>query len=162
MIHVHIEVSSVADLQSELSALLGGLSKDTIRDLVKTAPQADVTVSQATPMGAVSDKVEAAMNDEPAFVEDKPAEAYLYDDEPQPTTDEPADGKPADEEPTDDEPADEPQPTMEEARAALNEYRKKKGLPALKALFATHGVKNFLGLPATEYAAIMKEAKEDV
>lgn len=140
MIHVHIEVSSVADLQSELSALLGGLSKDTIRDLVKTAPQADVTVSQATPMGAVSDKVEAAMNDEPAFVEDKPA----------------------DEEPTADEPADEPQPTMEEARAALNEYRKKKGLPALKALFAAHGVKNFLELPATEYAAIMKEAKADV
>lgn len=140
MIHVHIEVSSVADLQSELSALLGGLSKDTIRDLVKAAPQADVTVSQAAPMGAVSDKVEAAMNDEPAFVEDKPA----------------------DEEPTADEPADEPQPTMEEARAALNEYRKKKGLPALKALFAAHGVKNFLELPATEYAAIMKEAKADV
>ena len=62
--------------------------------------------------------------------------------------------------PTD--PADEPQPTMEEARAALNEYRKKKGLPALKALFAAHGVKNFLELPATEYAAIMKEAKADV
>ena len=140
MIHVHIEVSSVADLQSELSALLGGLSKDTIRDLVKTAPQADVTVSQATPMGAVSDKVEAAMNDEPAFVEDKPA----------------------DEEPTADEPADEPQPTMEEARAALNEYRKKKGLPALKALFAAHNVKNFLELPAIEYAAIMKETKADV
>ena len=140
MIHVHIEVSSVADLQSELSALLGGLSKDTIRDLVKTAPQADVTVSQATPMGAVSDKVEAAMNDEPAFVEDKPA----------------------DEEPTADEPADEPQPTMEDARAALNEYRKKKGLPALKALFAAHNVKNFLELPAIEYAAIMKEAKADV
>ena len=135
MIHVHIEVSSVADLQSELSALLGGLSKDTIRDLVKTAPQADVTVSQATPMGAVSDKVEA---------------------------EEPTDDKPTDEEPTTDEPADEPQPTMEEARAALNEYRKKKGLPALKELFAAHGVKNFLDLPATEYAAIMKEAKADV
>ena len=137
MIHVHIEVSSVADLQSELSALLGGLAKDTIRDLVKAVPQADATVSQAAPTGTVSDKVEAAMNDEPAFVEDKPAEAYLHDDE-------------------------EPQPTMEEARAALNEYRKKKGLPALKALFAAHGVKNFLELPATEYAAIMKEAKADV
>lgn len=143
MIHVHIEVSSVADLQSELSALLGGLSKDTIRDLVKAVPQADVTVSQATPMGgvnkgAVSDKVEAAMNDEPAFVEDKPAEAYMNDDD------------------------EEPQPTMEEARAVLNEYRKKKGLPALKALFAAHGVKNFLELPDTEYAAVMKEAKADV
>lgn len=134
MIHVHIESESVADLQSELSALLGGLSKDTIRDLVKAAPQADVTVSQATPMSAVSDKVEA---------------------------DEPADGKPADEEPTTDEPADEPQPTMEEARAALNEYRKKNGIAALKELFATHGVTNFLDLPAAEYAAIMKEAKVD-
>lgn len=132
MIHVHIESESVADLQSELSALLGGLSKDTIRDLVKAAPQADGTVSQATPMSAVSDKVEA---------------------------DEPADGKPADEEPTTDEPADEPQPTMEETRAALNAYRKKNGIAALKELFAAHGVTNFLDLPATEYAAIMKEAK---
>lgn len=141
MIHVHIESESVADLQSELSALLGGLSKGTICDLVKAAPQADVTVSQATPMGADDKRIHPAP--------DKPAD----------------DDKrihPADEEPTADEPADEPQPTMEEARAALNEYRKKKGLPALKALFAAHGVKNFLELPATEYAAIMKEAKEDV
>ena len=135
MIHVHIEVSSVADLQSELSALLGGLSKDTIRDLVKAVPQADVALNQDAQMGIALDKVKA---------------------------EEPTDDKPTDEEPTTDEPADEPQPTMEEARAALNEYRKKKGLPALKALFAAHGVKNFLELPATEYAAIMKEANAGV
>ena len=134
MIHVHIESKSVADLQSELSALLGGLSKGTIHDLVEAVPQADVTVSQDAQMGIALDKVKA---------------------------EELADDKPADEEPTTDEPADEPQPTMEEARAALNEYRKKKGLPALKALFAAHGVKNFLDLPAAEYAAIMKEAEQD-
>lgn len=82
----------------------------------------------------------------------------------EPKTDEPADN--ADEEPTTDEPADnadsEPQPTMEETRAALNAYRKKNGIAALKELFAAHGVTNFLDLPDTEYAAIMKEAKVGV
>lgn len=135
MIHVHIEVSSVADLQSELSALLGGLSKDTIRDLVKAVPQADVALNQDAQMGIALDKVKA---------------------------EEPTDDKPTDEEPTTDEPADDPQPTMEETRAALNAYRKKNGIAALKELFAAHGVANFLDLPATEYAAIMKEAKVDV
>lgn len=135
MIHVHIESKSVADLQSELKALLGGLSKGTIRDMVEAVPQADVTLNQDAQMGIALDKVKA---------------------------EEPTDDKPTDEEPTTDEPADEPQPTMEETRAALNEYRKKKGLPALKALFAARNVKNFLELPASEYAAIMKEAKADV
>lgn len=134
MIHVHIEASSVADLQSELSALLGGLYKGTIHDLVEAVPQADVTVSQDTQMGIALDKVKA---------------------------EELADDKPTDEEPTTDEPADEPQPTMEETRAALNAYRKKNGIAALKELFAAHGVTNFLDLPATEYVAIMKEAEQD-
>ena len=124
MIHVHIEASSVADLQSELKALLDGQCSTTaICDMALNAPKVDAP----TPDGE--------SNEEPKT------------DEPAPVKDE-ADG--------------DPQPTMEEARAALNEYRKKKGLPALKALFAAHGVKNFLELPATEYAAIMKEAKEDV
>lgn len=135
MIHVHIESKSVADLQSELSALLGGLAKGTVHDLVEAVPQADVTVSQDAHMGIALDKVKA---------------------------EEPEDDKPADDEQADDKPDEGPQPTMEEARAALNEYRKKKGLPALKALFAAHNVKNFLELPASEYAAIMKEAKADV
>lgn len=131
MIHVHIEVSSVADLQSELSALLGGLSKDT----VKAVPQADVTMSQATPADAESDK------------RIHPADNNVEADEPAPVKDE-ADG--------------DPQPTMEETRAALNAYRKKNGIAALKELFAAHGVTNFLDLPASEYAAIMKEANAGV
>lgn len=113
MIHVHIEASSVADLKSELKALLGGqFGTGTTCDMALNAP-----------------KIET------------------------PKTDGESDEEPKTDEPVKDE------PTMEEARAALNEYRKKKGLPALKELFAAHGVTNFLDLPATEYAAIMKEAK---
>ena len=131
MIHVHIEASSVADLQSELKALLDGQCSTTaICDMALNAPKVEVP----TPDGE---------NDEEPKVE-----ATMPDGE-------------SEEEPKTDEPVKD-EPTMEEARAALNEYRKKKGLPALKALFAAHGVKNFLELPAAEYAAIMKEAKADV
>lgn len=134
MIRVQIESNSVADLQSELKSLLGGLSKDTVHDLVSAVPQSDITLNQADaePVYSVP---EVMTEDSPkGEVGETPEEAQ----------------------------ADEPQPTMEEARAALNEYRKAKGLPALKELFARHGVKNFIELPASEYAAVMKEAKEDV
>ena len=138
MIHVHIEAKSVADLQSELKALLGGqCSTGIICDMALNAPKDEAPKDEAPKTDGESDKQVRPINEE------------LKTSEPAPVKDE-------------DEADGEPQPTMEEARAALNEYRKKKGLPALKALFAAHGVKNFLELPATEYAAIMKEAKEDV
>ena len=118
MIHVHIEASSVADLRSELKALLDGqCSTAAIRDTALNAPK-----------------------DEPP--KDEPPKKDSESDE-EPKTDEPAKAE----------------PTMEETRAALNAYRKKNGIAALKELFAAHGVTNFLDLPATEYAAIMKEAK---
>ena len=118
MIHVHIEASSVADLQSELKALLGGqCSIGTACDMALNAPK----------------------------IEDPKDEAPAPDGE--------SEEEPKTEEPVKDE------PTMEETRAALNAYRKKNGIAALKELFAAHGVTNFLDLPATEYAAIMKEAK---
>ena len=126
MIQVHIEASSVADLQSELKALLGG----------------QCSTGTACDMALIAPKVE------PPKVE--PPKTDSESDE-EPKTDEPA--------PVKDEADSEPQPTMEETRAALNAYRKKNGIAALKELFAAHGVTNFLDLPAAEYAAIMKEAK---
>lgn len=129
MIHVHIEASSVADLQSELKALLGGqCSTAAICDMALNAPKIEAL------------KVEVPKTD--------------GESEEEPKTDEPA--------PVNDKSDSEPQPTMEETRAALNAYRKKNGIAALKELFAAHGVTNFMDLPATEYAAIMKEAKVDV
>lgn len=120
MIQVHIEASSVADLQSELKALLRGQrSTDAICDTALNAP-----------------KVEA------------------------PKVDAPTPDSESDEEPKTDEPVKD-EPTMEETRAALNAYRKKNGIAALKELFAAHGVTNFLDLPVTEYASIMKEAEAD-
>lgn len=124
MIHVHIEASSVADLRSELKALLDGqCGTGTACDMALNAPKVDAPTPD-------SESDEEPKTDEPAPVKDE------------------ADG--------------DPQPTMEETRAALNAYRKKNGIAALKELFAAHGVTNFLDLPATEYAAIMKEAKVDV
>lgn len=124
MIHVHIEASSVADLQSELKALLGGqCSTAAICDMALNAPKIEIPTTDG-------ESDEEPKTDEPAPVKDE------------------ADG--------------DPQPTMEETRAALNAYRKKNGIAALKELFAAHGVTNFMDLPASEYAAIMKEAKADV
>lgn len=126
MIHVHIEASSVADLRSELKALLDGqcsTTTTTICDMALNTPKVDAPTPD-------SESDEEPKTNEPAPVKDE------------------ADG--------------DPQPTMEETRAALNAYRKKNGIAALKELFATHGVTNFLDLPAAEYAAIMKEAKVDV
>lgn len=118
MIHVHIEASSVADLRSELKALLGGrCSIGTTCDMALNAPKVE-------PPKTDGESDEEPKTDEPAPVKDEP--------------------------------------TMEETRAALNAYRKKNGIAALKELFAAHGVTNFLDLPDTEYAAIMKEAKVDV
>lgn len=129
MIHVHIEASSVADLRSELKALLDvQCSTGTACDMALNAPK--VEPSKVEPPKTDSESDEEPKTDEPAPVKDE------------------ADG--------------DPQPTMEETRAALNAYRKKNGIAALKELFAAHGVTNFLDLPATEYVAIMKEAKVDV
>lgn len=139
MIHVHIEASSVADLRSELKALLDGQCSTTaICDMALNAPK----VEAPTPDGKNDEepKVEATMPD--------------GESDEEPKTDEPA--------PVKDEADGDPQPTMEETRAALNAYRKKNGIAALKELFSAHGVANFLDLPATEYAAIMKEAKAGV
>lgn len=131
MIHVHIEASSVADLQSELKALLGGqCSPGTACDMALNAP-----------------KVEPPKTDGESDKKVRPTDEEPKTDEPAPVKDE-ADG--------------DPQPTMEETRAALNAYRKKNGIAALKELFAAHGVTNFLDLPDTEYAAIMKEANAGV
>ena len=137
MIHVHIEASSVADLQSELKALLDGQCS-TACDMALNAP-----------------KVEAPKTDGENDKEPK-VEAPTPDGESdeEPKTDEPA--------PVKGEADGDPQPTMEETRAALNAYRKKNGIAALKELFAAHGVTNFLDLPATEYAVIMKEVNAGV
>ena len=141
MIHVHIEASSVADLQSELKALLDGQCSTTaICDMALNAPK--VEPPKVEPPKTDGESEEEPKTDEPAPVKDE--------DE----ADEPA--------PVKDETDSEPQPTMEETRAALNAYRKKNGIAALKELFSTHGITNFLDLPAAEYAAIMKEAKAGV
>lgn len=48
---------------------------------------------------------------------------------------------------------------MEDARAALNELRQKKGAAAVRELLQKHGVQSFIDLDAKEYPTIVKEAK---
>lgn len=52
-----------------------------------------------------------------------------------------------------------PAPTLEEARAALNKLRQAKGNAAVRAILNKHNVSSFTDLPASEYAAVMEEAK---
>lgn len=49
---------------------------------------------------------------------------------------------------------------MEDARAALNKLRDRKGSNAVRELLQKHGVKSFIDLNPNDYATIIKEANE--
>ena len=51
-------------------------------------------------------------------------------------------------------------PSMEDARAALNELRQKKGPAAVREILTAHGVTSFTDLNPSEYAKVMEEAKQ--
>ena len=52
-------------------------------------------------------------------------------------------------------------PTMEEARAALNALRQKKGAAAVREILKAHGVSSFTELDPKDYPQVMKEAAVD-
>lgn len=54
-----------------------------------------------------------------------------------------------------------PLPTMEEARAALNALRQKKGAAAVREVLKKHGVSSFTELDPNDYPQVMKEAAID-
>ena len=54
-----------------------------------------------------------------------------------------------------------PLPTMEEARAALNALRQKKGAAAVREVLKKHGVSSFTELDPNDYPQVMKEAVID-
>lgn len=51
-------------------------------------------------------------------------------------------------------------PSMEEARAALNELRQKKGPAAVREILTAHNVSSFTDLNPSEYAKVIEEAKQ--
>lgn len=51
-------------------------------------------------------------------------------------------------------------PSMEEARAALNELRQKKGPAAVREILTAHNVSSFTDLNPSEYAQVIEEAKQ--
>ena len=52
-----------------------------------------------------------------------------------------------------------PQPTMEEARAVLNDLRKRKGTDAVKEILEAYGAKTFKELKPEDYLGAIDRAK---
>lgn len=139
MIHVHIESPSVEALQGELNALLSGINKGTIKDVVQAVPEAVIA-----PVAA--DSTEAAEPEQPV-VEAQP-EQHTGDVE-------------ADEAPVEETVVEETKyPSMTDTRAVLNKLRAKKGPKAVKEILTAHGVSSFVDLDSADYAAVMAEAEE--
>lgn len=139
MIHVHIESPSVEALQGELNALLSGINKGTIKDVVQAVPEAVIA-----PVAA--DSTEAAEPEQPV-VEAQP-EQHTGDVE-------------ADEAPVEETVVEETKyPSMTDTRAVLNKLRAAKGPKAVKEILTAHGVSSFVDLDSADYAAVMAEAEE--
>lgn len=139
MIHVQIESPSVEALQGELNALLSGINKGTIKDVVQAVPEAVIA-----PVAA--DSTEAAEPEQPV-VEAQP-EQHTGDVE-------------ADEAPVEETVVEETKyPSMTDTRAVLNKLRAKKGPKAVKEILTAHGVSSFVDLDSADYAAVMAEAEE--
>lgn len=139
MIHVHIESPSVEALQGELNALLSGINKGTIKDVVQAVPEVAVAP-------VATDSTEAAEPEQPV-VEAQP-EQHTGDVE-------------ADEAPVEETVVEETKyPSMTDTRAVLNKLRAAKGPKAVKEILTAHGVSSFVDLDSADYAAVMAEAEE--
>jgi len=130
MIHVHIESPSVDALQAELTALLGGINKGTILDVVQAVPHAEVACVPAEKTSGEIVKQEPAA--EPEAVEPVEEESAVV----------------------------EKYPSMTDTRAVLNKLRAAKGPKAVKEILTAHGVNSFVDLDSADYAAVMAEAEE--
>lgn len=130
MIHVHIESPSVEALQGELNALLSGINKGTIKDVVQAVPE--VAIAPADSIEAEQPVVEAQPEQhavEAVEADEAPVEKAKY-------------------------------PSMTDTRAVLNKLRAAKGPKAVKEILQAHGVSSFVDLDSADYAAVMAEAEE--
>lgn len=135
-----ISLNIQADTPEELAAVL-----KTLGGVFTTAPAEDAPLSD--------DLVQAMAR----TVQEEPADAPAPVAEKQEPVEEPA--SPV-EQPKAPEPPAVPVVKMEDARAALNELRQKKGADAVRSLLQKHNVQSFIDLKASEYPTIIKEAKE--
>ena len=142
MIYVRIETENVESMQNELNALLSGINKGTIKDVVQAVPEAVIA-----PVAA--DSTEAAEPEQPV-VEAQP-EQHTGDVE----------AVEAVEAPVEETVVEETKyPSMTDTRAVLNKLRAKKGPKAVKEILTAHGVSSFVDLDSADYAAVMAEAEE--
>lgn len=151
MISLNIQADNVTELTEALRTLGGAFD-----------------VSVAEPSVAVHD---TPFETEPVEPVDRPETAAVTEAEaqeiPRQSVKQPAEETKITEQPVT-QPAEEPEAPkqpgapavkMEDARAALNELRQKKGAAAVRELLQKHGVQSFIDLDAKEYPTIVKEAK---
>lgn len=154
MIHISIDAPSVEAMHLELAALLGGLSKGTIRDMIEATPHAVVGIQPDEEVKCGIPPVEEALTKEPEL------EGQMSMDD-LPVADEVPDAEEQAAEAAQETPApkpDKPTPKMEDARAALNALRAKKGPKAVKEILTAHGVSSFVDLDPSLYATVIEEA----
>ena len=141
MIHVHIESPSVEALQGELAALLSGITKGTVKDVVLAVPHAEMSFAPVAADPTEAARAEIKM---PEAAQAEMPETAAPDEAEMPETAE----------------DEEKQPSMTDTRAALNKLRAKKGPKAMKAILQAHGVESFVDLDSAHYAAVVAEAEE--
>lgn len=107
-------------------------------------------------LAEIRDAMRAFLDEEEPRLQQEPTPPlHVVMEEPEP----PAEPEP----PTEPEPPAKPEtpgPSMEEARAALNELRQKKGPAAVREILTAHNVTSFTDLNPSEYAKVIEEAKQ--
>lgn len=143
MIHISIEAETAREARKQMRELLGesgsiAMTNDGI-NITYGDPESSAfaqTAAETTETSARVEPVAAAETDETAAPSEPAATV-----QPEPET---------------------PAVTAEQARAALNELRKKKGTDALRAVFNRYHAASFPELKPEVYGALLTEVKEEL
>lgn len=143
MISLNIQADNVTELTEALRTLSGALEPS----VAEPTAQGHDTPFEMEPVEPVERPDTFAVTEAPEITEQPVTQL----DEETEITEQPV-TQPAEE-------PEEPAVKMEDARAALNELRQKKGAAAVRELLQKHGVQSFIDLDAKEYPTIIKEAR---
>ncbi|MDY4140817.1 MAG: hypothetical protein SOY30_15995 [Eubacteriales bacterium] len=149
MIHISIEAETASEARKQMSELLGKcgsitMTKDGAISIAAGEMGSGAFAQTAEEPAGAAEAAEPVAPAEPVNAEqpepEAPAEPVTAG-QPEPET---------------------PAVTAEQARAALNELRKKKGTDALRAVFNRYHVASFPELKPEVYGALLTEVKEEM
>lgn len=144
MIHISIEAETASEARKQMRELLGesgsiAMTKDGAISITCGEPESSAFAQTAAETTETSARVEPVTAAETAETSAPSEPAATV--QPEPET---------------------PAVTAEQARAALNELRKKKGTDALRAVFNRYHVASFPELKPEVYGALLTEVKEEL